>query len=323
MAWLSASWRRVRTVGLGLSVAFVAQLAFASHAFAAGKVAALVPQVRPNATPELQNRFHESISRGLAGPDAEVIPPSEVRLRIGVSDELLNCGGPGICAARAATALHADKVVAAEITQTGKDYTIHLVMLDAAGREVARAEEPCDICTVKEADDAVQRASARLMLTARTAPAVAPAQPPPQPRPPETPPSTPPPENPPPAATPPTEPTPPGVTPQPATVEKKGFPWKAVAATSLVVGVVGIAIGAPLLAIDGQPTCDKPDPKHSCPEVYDTAGGGAALVTVGVLGVAAGVSLFVVDALVRKRNAPRVSVAPLRGGAMLSSDWRF
>jgi hypothetical protein len=56
--------------------------------------------------------------------------------------------------------------------------------------------------------------------------------------------------------------------------------------------------------------------------VWDTKGGGAALVTIGVLGVAAGISLIVVDVVVKKRNA-RLSVAPTLGGAMLTSQWAF
>jgi hypothetical protein len=105
--------------------------------------------------------------------------------------------------------------------------------------------------------------------------------------------------------------------------EKKIFPYKWVGVGALVVGVVGIAVGAPLLAIDGEPTCDLPDPKHSCKEVYDTAGGGAALVTIGALGIAAGVSLIVVDVVLHKRAARHVAVAPMAGGAMLTSQWQF
>ena len=42
---------------------------------------------------------------------------------------------------------------------------------------------------------------------------------------------------------------------------EKMFPWRPVAIASLVVGVVGIAVGAPLVAIDGNPTCNSPEPK--------------------------------------------------------------
>jgi hypothetical protein len=298
-----------------VAVSFVL-LCLSSSAWA-GKVAALIPQVRPNASPELQNRFHEAVSRGLAGPDADVVPTGEVRLRLAESAELLGCAQPGICAARAATALKTERVVAVEVSAFGKDYIVRLVMLDSAGREIARTEENCDICTLKEADDAASRAAARLMLTARTNPNTAPpTQPPPAKSEPTPPTKT---EPTPPAAK--TEPVPPGVSAAPP-LEKKRFPYKWVGVGSLILGVVGIAAGAPLIVIDGEPTCDLPNPRQNCKDVWDTKGGGAALVTIGVLGVAAGISLIVVDVVVKKRNT-RLSVAPTLGGAMLTSQWQF
>src|SRR5580765_2259632 len=104
MAWFSRALRPF--------AALVAVSLISLPASAAPRVAALIPQIRPNATPELQNRFHEAITRGLQGPDSEVTTAAEVRMRFGVSDELLNCSAPGICAARAATALRADGIVA-------------------------------------------------------------------------------------------------------------------------------------------------------------------------------------------------------------------
>src|SRR5678816_4652648 len=123
MAWLPAALRPF--------VALVAVSLISLPASAAPRVAALIPQIRPNSTPELQNRFHEAITRGLQGPDADVVPAAEVRMRFGVSDELLNCAGPGICAARASTSLRTDRVVAGEVSNFGKDYAIRLVMIDA------------------------------------------------------------------------------------------------------------------------------------------------------------------------------------------------
>jgi hypothetical protein len=100
------------------------------------------------------------------------------------------------------------------------------------------------------------------------------------------------------------------------------FPWRALAISSLVVGVVGIAIGAPLVAIDGNPTCNLPNPKTSCPDVYNTVGGGAAMLTLGIAGVAASGVLFYLDHRARKRAAT-VVVLPLQGGAFVSTGGRF
>jgi hypothetical protein len=87
---------------------------------------------------------------------------------------------------------------------------------------------------------------------------------------------------------------------------------------------VGLAVGIPLLAIDGDPTCDLPNPRKNCPEVYNTAGGGAALVTLGVGGLAAAGVLFYLDYRSRHRpNVPTVSLGPVSGGAMVTAGGRF
>lgn len=307
-----------------------AVLAVGPTAAAAGKVAALVPQIRPAAPAELRDRFHEAVTRGLQGGADEVIPAAEVRLRLGASEELLNCVGVGACVARASQALHADHVVATDIDQTGKDYAIKVRLLDPVGRELAKVEEPCDICTINEANEAVARAAGKLAAAAKTLPAEAAAPketpPPPVAKTEPTPPPPPPPKaepTPPPVATPPpapaTEPTP-SVTAQ---KEHKGFPWRPVAIASLSVGLVAIVAGIPLLAIDGQPTCSLPNPRQSCPEVYNTVGGGATLLTLGLAGAAASGVLFYMDHRARKQARPTVMIMPTQGGAFVSTGGRF
>jgi hypothetical protein len=101
------------------------------------------------------------------------------------------------------------------------------------------------------------------------------------------------------------------------------FPWRPLAITSLVLGVVGIAVGAPLVIIDGQPTCNAPMPQKSCPEVYNTVGGGGALLAFGIAGALASVPLFVLDHRARHRTVPKVSVLPLVGGAFVSAGTSF
>ena len=297
-------------------------------AAAAPKVAALVPTIKPPAAPELRDRFHEAVTRGLTAGGDDTIGAAEVRLRLGASDELMSCNGVGPCVARAAQALHIDRAVASEIDVNGKDYVIKLRLLDAVGRELAKVDEPCDICTVKEADDAVARAAGKLAaaeksLPAETTPPVAAVEPPPAPPPKvETPPQPPPPAPPPPPTPPVAAPTE-ATTPPPQAETKKMFPWRPVAIASLAVGVVGIAVGIPLIAIDGNPTCNLPNPRTSCPNVYNTVGGGATMLTLGLAGVAASGVLFYLDHRARKR-ATTVSVVPLAGGgAFVSTGGRF
>src|SRR5437588_2670211 len=107
---------------------------FTASAASADRLAALVPQVKPAPPVELRDRFHEAITRGLQSGGTEVIPAAEVRLRLGASDEMLNCAGVGPCVARSVQALSADRVVASEISVAGKDYVIRLRLLDPVGR---------------------------------------------------------------------------------------------------------------------------------------------------------------------------------------------
>src|SRR5258708_289516 len=119
-------------------VGAVACLALGSQALAAGHIAALVPQIKPPPAPELRDRFHEAVARGLLSGGDDVVPSTEVRLRLGGSDEMLNCSGVGACVARAVQTMRVDRVVATEITATGKDYTIRVRLLDPVGRELAK-----------------------------------------------------------------------------------------------------------------------------------------------------------------------------------------
>jgi hypothetical protein len=310
--------RRLRSVA---SLVVVGGLLVSTVAGAAPHVAALVPQVKPIGAPEVRDRFHEAVTRGLQAAGDDVLGAAEVRLRLGSSEELLGCSAGGPCVAKVAQTLKIDHAVASEIEVNGKDYVIKLRLLDATGKELAKVDEPCDICTVKEADEAVARAAGKLAaaekaLPPETAPPAVAETPPPKvetPPPPKV-------ETPPPVETPPTPPVVEQVT-TPAR-EKKTFPWRPVAITSLVVGVVGIVVGAPLVAIDGNPTCNSPDPKHSCPDVYNTLGGGATMLTLGIAGVAASAVLFYFDHRARKR-ATTVSFSPTPGGAYLSVGGQY
>jgi hypothetical protein len=289
------------------------------------RAAALVPELRPSGAPELRDRFHEAVTRGLRGMDGELLSAVDVRLRLGTSEDLLACGGQPSCVGRVATTLRTTRLIATEVMIAGKDYVIKLRLIDGSGRELAKADETCDICTVKEADEAATRAATKLTAASR----LLPAEPPqvterPAPRPTVKAPQKP------------VEPPPPLIgspaqrpieTPPPAAADVHGFPFRPVAIASLVVGVAGLAAGIPLTVIDGQPTCNKPDPKHACPEVYNTIGGGATLLALGVAGVAAAAPLFYLDYRSRHRKAVvsslELRLGPTWGGAQATASGRF
>jgi hypothetical protein len=294
---------------------------FTASAASADRVAALVPQVRPAPPVELRDRFHEAITRGLPSGGTEVIPAAEVRLRLGTSDEMLNCVGVGPCVARSVQALTADRVVASEVNVTGKDYVIKLRMLDPVGREIAKVEEPCDICTVKEADDAMTRAATKLTAAAKSLPIETAPPPKVEPQPKveapakvETPPAKVE------AAPPAPEPTP---TRTPPARAERMSPWRALAISSLVIGVVAIGAGAGLVAIDGQPTCSLPNPRQSCADVYNTVGGGGVLLAFGIASLATSGAMFYLDHRARHKQRPTISLIPTKDGGFVTASGHF
>ncbi len=298
------------------------------------RAAALPPVFRTGGgTSELRDKFHEAIIRGLAslsgpsGPNGElgeVLAGAETRARLG--DELIACGAQAACLPRALTTLRVNRLLATEISVVGKSFTISVRLFDNQGRELTHADELCEICTVREADEALTKAAARLSAAARQFPVdamvVAAERARPTPPPPRE------------------EPRPAAVTPQPAASgpdvadppppamrrEHRKFPYRPVAFASVGVGIIGLAVGIPLLVIDGRPTCDAPNPATQCKEVYNTIGGGGAMVAIGALGLLASIPLFYLDYRDRHR-APGTAMllrgGPTAGGAGLTFEGRF
>ena len=322
----------MRPLGARLGVSLLTMWALlsiegAAHAQAI-RAAALAPQFKSGAsTPELRDKFHDAVLRGLSGlsgpsgPNGElgeVLSGSETRQKLG--DELLTCGGQASCLQRALQALRVNRLVASELNVIGKSYSISLRLSDGAGRELTHADDLCEICTVREADEAVAKAAARLAAAARTFPVEAVAG---TPRPTAPPPPR---EEPPPVTskTSPMQEPPPSVTPPPVK-ERRHVPWRPLAFSSLALGIVGLAVGIPLVVIDGRPTCDASDPVHQCKEVYNTVGGGGTMLALGALGLVASVPLFYLDWRDRHQavTSLRMFGAPSSGGGTLTLEARF
>jgi hypothetical protein len=99
--------------------------------------------------------------------------------------------------------------------------------------------------------------------------------------------------------------------------------WRLIALISTGVAVASLAAGIPLAALAGEPTCSRPDPRHTCPEVYTTGGGGAAFLTLGIVAAgAAGTSFYLRWRLARERALEVTpTAAPGAAGVMARLTW--
>ena len=98
------------------------------------------------------------------------------------------------------------------------------------------------------------------------------------------------------------------------------------------MGVVGIAVGAPLIAIDGKGTnCvgdDKPN-YANCADLYNTATGGWVLTSMGLAALAgSGVMFYLHFSSKPKETGTRVgidrfAILPTSDGMVLGASGRF
>ncbi len=319
--------RRCAALVLGAAGLFVATVAQAAPRFAV-----LLPEVQPAVTPELAQRFHEAVAQGFQSSAIDIIPPAETRMRLSAVADLDHCAG-GPCTQHAAAVLGVGAVVTIHLSALGKDYSLKLAVVDRAGQEVARVDETCDVCTVREVVEALHRAGAKLATDPRTQAAPTEAATTttrlPEPVPPAERPVTPPPTE--PASSPPstsssqsrTVAAPVAATSPPSS--PGGEPtvlWRGLGGGAVALGAIGLGVGIALLVIDGRPTCNLPDPIHNCPQVYNTKGGGAALVAIGAVALASSGVFFYLDHRAHT-TAPRLSLSPIWGGGQMAAVWDF
>jgi hypothetical protein len=323
----------------------------------AGRIAVLAPQLKPPGAAELRDRFHDAAIRGVSKA-GDVLSAAEVRDKLAATPDLLNCGG-GACVAAAALALRAERVVTVEVEYVGKDYTIRVHAFDQQGNDLgAIPEEKCDICTVREATRAGERAASNAAPLVEKGmgkggavagggfseepapppvappPVVAPSPPAPVPAPSPAPPPrgaavTPAPTPPPPAKV----ETPPATVPLPATSSEGASGMKIGGGVLLgvgaaaIIGMIPFAVYASKEGGSGKFTsCDagSTDPQHQCSKLY--SGNTAPAVILGVGGAAAAVVggvLLYLDGKNKKRPAAMVAPVPLRDGFAVSSSFEF
>jgi hypothetical protein len=274
------------------------------------RVGPLVTQVTPPASVEVGERFQNAVAEGLRRIEGlELVPQTEVRRALG-DPELLACDAAP-CLSRLAAELRALRLVRCSVTMLGKAYAVGLRVYDQFGREVVRLERRCEICTLAEAEETITRAAADLgpALLVRRVP------PPPASLPSTSPASLPASR---PAPQPWAVPEPPGAAsqsgaPPPLGERLKTWNWRLYGIVSAGIAAVALGVGIPLAAIANEPTCDRPDARRTCPEIYATTGASAAFLTIGVLAAgAAGTSFYLSWRFGRERSA---LVMPLAGPA--------
>jgi len=312
----------MRRVLLPALVSLLWLLLLPCGAAAETRVVPLVPRMSPPSSAEIVNRLHSAVSEALASsPRIGVATPAEVRFAQSQAD-LAACDAAH-CLARLASLLGAQRVVSTDIRVVGKTYTAVMRVFDALGRELGRTEKQCKICTLREVETTLEAGARELEPYLREghpapgrsegAASSAPAslQRTGQGEGPSSAPTTQPgvsrtlgawdqgmPSSKPPARR------------SPWWTRARTWNFRLIAMLAAVASLVGIATGAPLLALDGDPTCDLPDGRRTCPRVYATAAGGGTLVALGVVAAAvAGTSLY----LHVKWRSWRVGVEPTAG----------
>lgn len=300
--------------------------------------------VEPEVADDLEKSFRGEVEKGLTSTGHMVVARDRVEM-VRYRFPLLESCRSGPCLAQVAKAMKADVMVRLRAKRTGKNYAFRLVTLDPKQRVSVEVKGRCDICTISEARGQVKSLAVtlgkKLMEKKKALPK------PPSPlggpcgkerkcmegmvcvegkcawkRPPARPPRK--------KVTPRPRPRP---RPRPTIVKKKrppkpkrSHPWGQFAIVTGSVSVVTVIVGASLVAIDNEPSCDRPNPEVTCPGRYDTAAAGGVLLAAGIVAGAASALfgyMWWKDRETKKKKVD-VSVAPLPGGgAAASATFRF
>jgi hypothetical protein len=314
------------------------------------RVALVQLRLSGDAPAELRPQLEQSISRGLAGVQLVAVPTAEVRAAL-EGTPLLDCTSV-TCLQEMAEKLAAARFLRATLETSGENYGVELELMDSAGGS-ARRSGRCDVCTLVELNELVEKLAGEL-ITAPDAPPIEvlivsrpehaileidgkPV-----------------------GAAPFTGKLAPGahtvralltghreaertievrpgesqqrfeiileqpVDKPPPPQERPFRTWKWVAAGGAGVALLG---GIVLIAMDGKQTCDKQPGQLECPERLNTLPGGLATVGVGVAAGAASAWMFLRDGRDREAAAtsrgPQPRISFTQGGAIAAVRWRF
>lgn len=140
---------------------------------AAERIAALTPIV-PDAAPEIVERLHDAVLRGLTEGGRSAVPAAEVRELVALRADLESCRR-GPCVRALSDALRAQRILSSTVEIAGKNYNMSLELLGGGtGRVLASTTASCDICTLAEAEASLQACAANLAKSAPPWPPAAP-----------------------------------------------------------------------------------------------------------------------------------------------------
>jgi hypothetical protein len=299
-------------------------------AAAAPKVAPLTPVMKPSKANEILVRFHDALAQGLTSGGVTVVPAKTVR------GKAKRACAATTCARSLSGRLGAENAAVCRIDTVGKNYRFQMKMISKSGT-LATVSGRCDICTLMEALKTTRELSAKLARQGGLKAAAA-TKPPDKTgtKPPDKTGTKPPDKTgakPPDKTQKPTGKTADGSKPAaPATSGQRWPLWPTLAAAG--VGVLGLAVGIPLLSMDGDPTNCRGEPRpdgRNCSDVYSTSGAGWAMTTIGIAGLAtAGVLAYLYFTSGKREKASAwlrgertVAVTPLQGGLMLGAGGSF
>jgi hypothetical protein len=201
-----------------------------------------------------------SLTGGLAAAGFEVVGDEEQTQRLRGVPGLAGCE-TAACLKRLGEVLGVKNALKGQIEMIGTSrYLTSLSLIETeTGREIARVDDTCEVCTLAEANDAVSNAAAALKAK---------LEPPRVPAPPAV------------AAV-----TAPAPEPPPSKLTL-ALRWGGVAL--LGVGAVGLIVGFAELGIDNSRACTPPAGFTDCPTRVDTTNGQIFGFVTGGLGLAAG-----------------------------------
>ena len=254
----------------------------AAHAHAARTRIAVLGVSAEQLRPEVREKIASAVAGGLAASGADVVD-SAATAKGAAAKGITDCETP-TCRIAIAEATGARYLMRGSVQTMGRNYTVHLEMIDGTtGTVIGVREDRCEICTENEAyetasvtasalkAEVVKRPAApgdgaearKIAVTDVAYPAVKDA------------------------------PTAPMVSASGSPPDREAPPrmrpwgWAAIGA-----GAAALAAGIVLVAIDGHGTCGA-DPPDQCKNMYTTRGGGIALITGGALGAVLGTTLLV------------------------------